>query len=522
MGNKIYPIGIQSFEKIRKDGYFYIDKTALVYQLAKTGCYYFLNRPRRFGKSLLLSTLEAYFLGRKDLFKGLAIEQLEKEWKVYPVLHLSLNAKFYETKESLEQILEGHFIQWEKLFGKTDEELGYEERFMQIIQQACEKTGEKVVVLIDEYDKPLLRTLFNDDLHNVYREMLTGFYTVLKDADRYLRFVFITGVTKFSQLGIFSNLNQLMDISMAPDYATICGMTKVEIERDFQPELAALAAMNKLTYEQTVNELTKRYDGYHFVANVPGIYNPFSLLNTFKYMRPEDYWFETGTPSYLVELLKHTHYDLYELANTETDADVLNSIDSTSSNPVPVIYQSGYLTIKDYDSRFGIYKLGFPNLEVEEGFVKYLLPFYTSVSAPKTPFEIGRFVREVENGDYDAFFRRLQSFFADTPYEVIAGQKPERDTELHYQNVLFIVFRLIGLYAKVEYHTSNGRIDLVVQTDRYIYIMEFKLNGSAEDALRQIDEKRYALPFANDGRKVFKIGVNFSSETRNIERWVVE
>ena len=268
--------------------------------------------------------------------------------------------------------------------------------------------------------------------------------------------------------------------------------------------------------------LRKRYDGYHFVANVPGIYNPFSLLNTFKYMRPEDYWFETGTPSYLVELLKHTHYDLYELANTETDADVLNSIDSTSSNPVPVIYQSGYLTIKDYDSRFGIYKLGFPNLEVEEGFVKYLLPFYTSVSAPKTPFEIGRFVREVENGDYDAFFRRLQSFFADTPYEVIAGQKPERDTELHYQNVLFIVFRLIGLYAKVEYHTSNGRIDLVVQTDRYIYIMEFKLNGSAEDALRQIDEKRYALPFANDGRKVFKIGVNFSSETRNIERWVVE
>ena len=390
------PVGIQDFTSLREDGYLYVDKTALVYKMVTTGKPYFLSRPRRFGKSLLLSTLEAYFLGRKDLFKGLAIEQLEKEWKVYPVLHLSLNAKFYETKESLEQILEGHFIQWEKLFGKTDEELGYEERFMQIIQQACEKTGEKVVVLIDEYDKPLLRTLFNDDLHNVYREMLTGFYTVLKDADRYLRFVFITGVTKFSQLGIFSNLNQLIDISMAPDYATVCGMTKSEIERDFQPELATLAAMNKLTYEQTVNELTKRYDGYHFVANVPGIYNPFSLLNTFKYMRPEDYWFETGTPSYLVELLKHTHYDLYELANTETDADVLNSIDSTSSNPVPVIYQSGYLTIKDYDSRFGIYKLGFPNLEVEEGFVKYLLPFYTSVSAPKTPFEIRRFVREVE------------------------------------------------------------------------------------------------------------------------------
>ena len=309
---------------------------------------------------------------------------------------------------------------------------------------------------------------------------------------------------------------------MREPYAAICGITEAELLTYFDGDIHKLASSLELTYDETRSLLRKRYDGYHFVANGPGIYNPFSLLNTFKYMRPEDYWFETGTPSYLVELLKHTHYDLYELANTETDADVLNSIDSTSSNPVSVIYQSGYLTIKDYDSEFKIYRLGFPNREVEEGFIKYLFPFYTSVSAPKTPFEIRRFVREVENGDYDAFFRRLQSFFADTPYEVIAGQKPERDTELHYQNVLFIVFRLMGLYAKVEYHTSNGRIDLVVQTDRYIYIMEFKLNGSAEDALRQIDEKRYALPFANDGRKVFKIGVNFSSETRNIERWVVE
>ena len=251
------------------------------------------------------------------------------------------------------------------------------------------------------------------------------------------------------------------------------------------------------------------------------MYNPFSLLNTFAKMEFGDYWFETGTPSYLVELLKHTHYDLYELANTETDADVLNSIDSASNNPIPVIYQSGYLTIKGYDPRFGIYKLGFPNLEVEEGFVKYLLPFYTSISAAKTPFEIGRFVQEVESGNYDAFFRRLQSFFADTPYEVIAGQKPERDTELHYQNVLFIVFKLVGLYTQVEYHTSNGRIDLVLQTNQYIYIMEFKLNGTAEEALRQIEEKGYALPFSGDNREVFKIGVNFSSETRNIERWLV-
>lgn len=522
MNQTIYPIGIQNFEKIRKDGYLYVDKTALVYQLANTGSYYFLSRPRRFGKSLLLSTLEAYFQGKKELFEGLAIANLEKEWMEYPILHLDLNAEKYSDAGALESILRRFLNLWEDRWGKDDREITPSDRFTGVIRRAYEKTGRRVVVLVDEYDKPLLQALENAELQEAYRAILKAFYGVLKTMDGYIRLAFLTGVTKFGKVSVFSDLNNLDDISMRDPYAAICGITEAELLTYFDGDIHKLASSLELTYDETRSLLKKRYDGYHFVANVPGIYNPFSLLNTFKYMRPEDYWFETGTPSYLVELLKHTHYDLYELANTETDADVLNSIDSTSSNPVPVIYQSGYLTIKDYDSRFGIYKLGFPNLEVEEGFVKYLLPFYTSVSAPKTPFEIGRFVREVENGDYDAFFRRLQSFFADTPYEVIAGQKPERDTELHYQNVLFIVFRLIGLYAKVEYHTSNGRIDLVVQTDRYIYIMEFKLNGSAEDALRQIDEKRYALPFANDGRKVFKIGVNFSSETRNIERWLVE
>ena len=522
MNQTIYPIGIQNFEKIRKDGYLYIDKTALVYQLVTTGQYYFLSRPRRFGKSLLLSTLEAYFQGKKELFEGLAMEKLEKDWKEYPILHFDLNISQYDSPDSLYKILNDILSRYEDEYGTRPSEVTLPLRFAGIIDRAYRKTGQRAVILIDEYDKPLLQNLHDEEMQNRFRNMLKPFYGVLKTMDRAIRFALLTGVTKFGKVSVFSDLNNLDDISMREPYAAICGITETELRTHFDEDIHTLASALERTYEEARSLLRKRYDGYHFVAGGPGIYNPFSLLNTFKYMRPEDYWFETGTPSYLVELLKHTHYDLYELANTETDADVLNSIDSTSSNPVPVIYQSGYLTIKDYDSRFGIYKLGFPNLEVEEGFVKYLLPFYTSVSAPKTPFEIGRFVREVENGDYDAFFRRLQSFFADTPYEVIAGQKPERDTELHYQNVLFIVFRLIGLYAKVEYHTSNGRIDLVVQTDRYIYIMEFKLNGSAEDALRQIDEKRYALPFANDGRKVFKIGVNFSSETRNIERWVVE
>ena len=522
MNKTIYPIGIQNFEKIRKGGYLYIDKTALIYQLANTGSYYFLSRPRRFGKSLLLSTLEAYFQGKKELFEGLAIEKLEKEWTEHPILHLDLNIARYASTSDLEDILNRNLVAWEKLYGADPAERSLPLRFAGIIDRAYHKTGQRAVILIDEYDKPLLQNLHDEETQNQLRNMLKPFYGVLKTMDRAIRFALLTGVTKFGKVSVFSDLNNLDDISMRVPYAAICGITEEELRTYFEDDIHELGSSLKLTYDETRTLLKRRYDGYHFVAEGPGLYNPFSLLNTFKYMRIDDYWFETGTPSYLVELLKHTHYDLYEMANTETDADTLNSIDSASNNPIPVIYQSGYLTIKDYDPEFNIYRLGFPNREVEEGFIKYLLPFYTSVSAPKTPFEIGQFVREVRSGNYDAFFRRLQSFFADTPYEVIAGQKPERDTELHYQNVLFIVFRLVGLYTKVEYHTSNGRIDLVLQTDRYIYIMEFKLNGTAEEALRQIDEKQYALPFANDERKLFKIGVNFSSETRNIEKWMVE
>ena len=518
----LYPIGIQNFEKIRKEGYLYIDKTELVYRLAKTGSYYFLSRPRRFGKSLLISTLEAYFQGKKELFEGLAMERLEKDWVKYPILHLDLNISQYSSQKDLEDILNRNLVAWENLYGADPAERSLALRFAGIIQRACEKAGQRVVILVDEYDKPLLQAIGNPELQEAYRSILKAFYGVLKSMDGYIRLAFLTGVTKFGKVSVFSDLNNLMDLSMDNRYVEICGITEKEIHAYLDDEVKELADTQMTTYEETCLKLKQRYDGYHFTAKSEGIYNPFSLLNTFAKMEFGDYWFETGTPSYLVELLKHTHYDLYEMANTETDADVLNSIDSASNNPIPVIYQSGYLTIKGYDPEFGIYRLGFPNKEVEEGFVKYLLPFYTSIQASKTPFEIGQFVREIRSGNYDAFFHRLQSFFADTPYEVIAGQKPERDTELHYRNVLFIVFKLVGLYTQMEYHTSNGRIDLVLQTDRYVYIMEFKLNGTAEEALRQIEEKGYALPFAGDNREVFKIGVNFSSVTRNIERWLVE
>jgi len=347
------------------------------------------------------------------------MEKLEKDWIKYPVLHLDLNIEKYDTPESLDKILNDNLVYWESLYGARPSETSFSLRFAGIIQRACEKTGRRVAILVDEYDK-------------------------------------------------------------------LC------------------------------DDLKAYYDGYHFTHHSIGMYNPFSLLNAFKYKEFGSYWFETGTPTYLVKLLKKHHYDLERMAHEETDSQVLNSIDSESTNPIPVIYQSGYLTIKGYDEEFGMYRLGFPNREVEEGFVRFLLPFYANVNKVESPFEIQKFVREVRFGDYDSFFRRLQSFFADTTYEVI------REQELHYENVLFIVFKLVGFYTQVEYHTSKGRIDLVLQTDKFIYVIEFKLDGTAEEALQQIHDKHYALPFASDRRKLFKIGVNFSAETRNIEKWIVE
>ena len=515
MSSRLYPIGIQNFEKIRKEGYLYIDKTALIHQMVTTGSYYFLSRPRRFGKSLLVSTIEAYFQGKKDLFEGLAMAALEKEWLEHPIFHLDLNISKYASATDLVDILDRNVAAWEELYGNDPAERSLPLRFAGVILRAYKRTGRRVVILVDEYDKPLLQTLHDEALQEEMRSTLKPFYGVLKTMDGCIRFALLTGVTKFGKVSVFSDLNNLEDISMLNAYADICGVTDVEIRGELKEDVQALADALGLEYEAALARLKENYDGYHFTPNAPGVYNPFSLLNTFKNRQFGDYWFETGTPTYLVELLKRTKYDLYDMAHTETSADVLNSIDATSYNPIPVIYQSGYLTIKDYDSRFGYYTLGFPNREVEEGFVKYLLPFYANVNATKSAFEIGRFVQSVERGDVDNFLERLQSFFADTPYELA------RDLELHYQNVLFIVFRLVGLYTQVEYHTNRGRIDLVLKTDRYIYIMEFKLDGTAEEALRQIDDKGYAEPFAHDGREIIKVGVNFSSSVKNIERWVV-
>ena len=323
-------------------------------------------------------------------------------------------------------------------------------------------------------------------------------------------------MTKFGKVSVFSDLNNLNDISMSPWYYDVCGISEAELERDFREDIEALADAQGMTYGDCMARLKRLYDGYHFDAGTPGIYNPFSLLNTFYNRKFGYYWFETGTPTYLVKLLQLHNYDLNEMANEQTSEDVLNSIDAASTNPIPVIYQSGYLTIKDYDPEFELYTLGFPNEEVEKGFVRYLMPFYTTVNQSKTAFEISRFVKDIERGDYDSFLTRLRSFYADIPYEM------QRDLEVHYQNVLFIVFRLMGFHVAVEYRTSNGRVDLVLKAREYIYVMEFKFDGTAEEAIRQINEKGYAAPFKADGRRIVKLGINFSRETKTIDKWIVE
>lgn len=356
----------------------------------------------------------------------------------------------------------------------------------------------------------------NDALQKSFRNTLKAFYGALKSQDGCIKFAMLTGVAKFGKFSVFSDLNNLNDISMWNKYIDICGVSEQELYDNLDAELHEFANVQGVTYEEICVRLKEMYDGYHFTHNSKGMYNPFSLLHAFNRNEFGSYWFETGTPTYLVELLKKHHYDLHRMAHEETDEQVLNSIDSESTNPIPVIYQSGYLTIKGYDEEFGIYRLGFPNREVEEGFIRFLLPYYANVDKVESPFEIQKFVREVEAGDYESFFRRLQSFFSDIPYELT------RELELHYQNVLYIVCKLVGFYVKAEYHTSEGRVDMVLQTDKFIYIMEFKLNGTAEEALQQIEDKHYARPFETDSRKLFKIGVNFSAEMRNIEKWLVE
>lgn len=510
-----YPIGIQSFEKLRQEGYAYVDKTALIYRLANEGNYFFLSRPRRFGKSLLVSTLAAYFRGERELFKGLAMERLEKEWKHYPVLHIDLNTDRYDNAEVLSQRLNLCLSEWEKGYGRNVNEVTLSQRFEGIIRRICEKEGLPVVILVDEYDKPMLQAIDDNGLQEKFRATLKAFYSVLKTQDRYIRFALLTGVTKFGKVSVFSDLNNLIDISMDERYQTICGITDEEMRSYFAEGIRYVAQNNGLSVEETCARLKRRYDGYHFHQRGVGVYNPFSLLSTFYKGEFGNYWFETGTPTFLVRLLQRDKFYLPDLTRQQVTADFLNSIDSIGESPIPIIYQSGYLTIKDYDREFQLYTLGFPNEEVEEGFNNYLMPFYMNTGNETGPMYIRNFVLALRQGRPEAFMKRMQALFVDTDYKIVG------DAELYFQNAFYVVTKLLGIYVDVERTISDGRIDMIAKTKDYIYIFEFKYDKSAEAAIRQIEDKGYARPFVADSRRIFEVGVNFSRQRRCIDDWKI-
>ena len=511
-----YPIGIQNFGEVRRNGYVYVDKTRLMYKMVSEGKYYFLSRPRRFGKSLFLSTLESYFRGEKELFEGLAVSQLEQDWKQYPILHLDLNSREYKDESSLEAELNRHVEAWEKQYGDEYKGRAIEERFLHVVNHAFEKTGRQVVILVDEYDKPLLQAIGNEALQASYRSKLKAFYSVLKTLDAKIRFAFLTGVTKFGKVSVFSDMNNLTDLSFDKRYATICGITEDELYTFFDESVRELANANGLTQEECYQKLKRDFDGYHFANNTPGMYNPFSVLNTLSSGQFRDYWFETGTPSFLVYQLKKTEYPLENMTTEEMSTDTLNSIDIMDENPLPLLYQSGYLTLKGYDCRFDTYQLGFPNREVEQGFIRYLLPFYTPTTKERGVYAIVQFVKDIERGDVKGFMQRLAGFFANGDYQVMG------DLEIYFHNTLYVFFKLLGFYVEVERHTTNGRMDILIQTPAYIYILELKVDKTAAEALSQIERKGYAKPFEGDTRKLFKIGINFSSSQRLIDDWKIE
>ena len=513
-----YPIGIQNFESLREDGYVYVDKTERIYQLVNSGKYYFLSRPRRFGKSLLVSTLKAYFEGKRDLFEGLAIANREREWKVYPVLHLDLNSGQYDSVEALEEKLIHNLKKWENIWNTpSDTSQSISSRFENVIHAANKQSGQKVVILVDEYDKPLLASIDNPILQSSFRSVLKAFYGNLKSCDEYIRFALLTGVTKFSHVSIFSDLNNLNDISSDSRYADICGITAEEMHHCFPSGIQALADKEGVAFEEMTERLRQMYDGYHFSEDTSkDIYNPFSVLNALGGQQLRNYWFSTGTPSFLIKLLRQNNYPLQKFSTGSVVVKTLTSKDSIDDEPLALFYQTGYLTIKGYDKEFGSYRLGFPNREVEESFLNFLLPRYVGGTENRSSFFIENFVRDLREGDIDGFMERMKSFFADTPYELI------KDLENHYQNVMFTICRLMGYYTVAEYHTSRGRIDMVVKASDYVYAFEFKFDKTAEDALRQIDTKEYLLPFSADGKHMIKIGVNFSKETHNIDNYLWE
>jgi hypothetical protein len=508
----LYPIGIQSFSGIRTNGYVYVDKTAALYKLASTGKYYFLSRPRRFGKSLLVSTMEAYFSGKKELFKGLAIESLEKDWAEYPVLHLDFGGKAYNTADVLLKALDDALYKWEEEYGSVNRSNVPGIRFGNVIEAVYRKTDRKAVILIDEYDKPIIDNLTRPELRESFRETLEGFYGTLKTKDDFIRFGFLTGVTKIGKMSVFSGLNNLNDISMDDCYSDICGISETELREYFDESVQSLALKYGITKDECYGRLARMYDGYHFCENTIGVYNPFSLLNTFNKMKFGEYWFETGTPSFLVQYLKDGNYNLANMSRANVSKSRLTGINYANPEPIALMYQSGYLTIKNYDQEFQTYCLDYPNKEVETGFLESLSQLFTP-SLNEGIFSVSRFVIALRNGDTEEFMNLFTAFLSDNSYQI------QGELELYFQNTMSIMFKMMGLYVKTEYNTSNGRIDIVIETDKFIYIIELKRDQSPDVALQQIEEKGYAKPFLASGKQIIKLGINFSSATRTVDSW---
>ena len=525
-----YPIGIQDFEKIITGGYVYVDKTALIHQLVSGGNIYFLSRPRRFGKSLLVSTLKAYFNGKKELFKGLAIDSLEKEWAEYPVFHLSFGGENFLKHGALDTKLENIIGAWEAEYGTDPNYTTLGNRFQYVLKAAHQKYGRRAVVLIDEYDKPLLDVLDTgmktSDGHNELlleehnRNVLKGFYSVFKEADKDLQFVLLTGVTKFSQVSVFSGFNQPEDISMSRDYEALCGITEEELHSYFAEPIAELAEENDCTIDEMKQMLKKQYDGYHFGRRMTDIYNPFSILNAFSMCNIDDYWFWSGTPTYLVRLLNHSQENMNELTNRYYTTQQFIDYKADVEKPLPMIYQSGYLTIKDYNIRRNTYLLDFPNDEVKNGFISILANDYL-----KARKDVNNWTQDVvdalEAGDLEQFRKLLTSFLADIPY-TMRRKETERERERYFHYTFYLLMRMVSCYTVyTEKQQSEGRVDCIVETPDYIYIFEFKLDGTADEALAQIEEKGYARPYEADKRKLFKVGTVFSSETGTISEFKV-
>lgn len=517
MALKSYPIGIQTFEKIRKEDRLYIDKTEYIYNITHSdACYYFLSRPRRFGKSLLISTLESYFSGKKDLFKGLAIERLEHEWAEYPVLHFSMAGGKHMEKEQLEDYLVYILEKNERKFGIQSSLKGPNIRLLNLIETVYRQTGKQVVVLIDEYDAPLLDVVHEDKHLEELRYVMRNFYSPLKDCDPMLRFVFLTGITKFSQLSIFSELNNITNISMDDQYAGICGITEEEMLTQMSDDIDVLAEAQEITREQTIAKLKEHYDGYHFSKESPDVYNPFSLLNSFSKKEFGSYWFTSGTPTYLINMMKKFEVLPSEIGRIEAEDSEFDAPTEHMATLVPLLYQSGYLTIKDYDKEFNYYTLDVPNKEVKVGLTKALIPSYVTRNTLITTNTARRIAQCLVKQDMEGALQLLQTYLATVPY------CDNTHYEGHYQQVLFIIFSLLTDYlVDVEVHTPNGRVDIVMLSRTNLYLIEVKMDKDADVAMQQIDLKEYHKRFALCGKPVVKVGINFDTEKGNMVDWKI-